>query len=62
MDEQFVLIMHTIKYKFEIFQAAGTVHYSQHDRRTKPFIQNFLLTAQGDHWKVATDTFRFQEV
>jgi hypothetical protein len=28
----------------------------------KGFVENFLLTAQCDHWKVATDTFRFQEV
>jgi hypothetical protein len=43
-------------------QVGGTVQYSQHDRRSKAFVQNFLLTAQGDHWKVATDTFRHQEV
>ena len=38
---------------------AGTVRYQ--DKRTKPFQQTFLLTAQGDKWKVATDTFRYQE-
>ena len=31
------------------------------DNRTKPFQQNFLLTAQGDFWKVATDVFRYQD-
>lgn len=45
-----------------LVQVGGTVSYSQSDRRSKPFQQNFLLTAQGDHWKVATDTFRLQEV
>lgn len=29
--------------------------------RPRPFQQNFLLTASGDFWKVATDVFRYQE-
>ena len=40
-------------------QVAGSVQYQT--LRPKPFQQNFLLTAQGDFWKVATDTFRHQE-
>ena len=36
-------------------------HVSFQDSRQKPFQQNFLLTARGDHWKIATDTFRHQE-
>ena len=40
-------------------QVAGNVSFQ--DMKTKPFQQTFLLTAQGEHWKVATDTFRHQE-
>ena len=42
-----------------LVQVAGAVVFQ--DTKAKPFQQNFLLTAQGDHWKVATDTFRHQE-
>jgi len=42
-----------------LVQVAGSVQYLK--MRPKPFQQNFLLTAQGDYWKIATDTFRHQE-
>jgi len=42
-----------------LVQVAGSVQYQ--NVKPKPFQQNFLLTAQGDYWKVATDTFRHQE-
>ena len=42
-----------------VVQVAGSVQYQ--NLKPKPFQQNFLLTAQGDHWKIATDTFRHQE-
>ena len=38
----------------------GSVKFAN-DNRPKPFQQNFLLTAHGSHWKVATDVFRYQE-
>ena len=37
----------------------GSVKYGA--ERPRPFQQNFLLTASGDFWKVATDVFRYQE-
>jgi len=42
-----------------LVSVAGNVSFQ--DMKSKPFQQNFLLTARGDHWKVATDTFRHQE-
>jgi len=42
-----------------LVQVAGSVQYQK--IKPKPFQQNFLLTAQGDFWKIATDTFRHQE-
>ena len=39
---------------------AGSVKFAN-DNRIRPFQQNFLLTAQGTFWKVATDVFRYQE-
>jgi len=43
-----------------LVSVAGNVSFQ--DMKPKPFQQNFMLTARGDHWKVATDTFRHQEV
>lgn len=37
----------------------GTVRYEKKD--SKPFLQNFLVTAQETKWKIASDCFRFQE-
>ena len=54
VSEQFVGSQKTIQ-----VQVAGSVKYA--DTRPRPFQQNFLLTASGDHWKVATDVFRLQE-
>lgn len=31
------------------------------DKLTRPFQQNFMITAQGDKWKIASDCFRLQE-
>ncbi len=41
-------------------QTAGIVRYGRKEPR--PFQQTFLITAQDTNWKVATDTFRFQDV
>jgi len=42
-----------------LVSVAGNVSFQ--GMKHKPFQQIFLLTARGDHWKVATDTFRYQE-
>jgi len=42
-----------------LVSVAGNVSFQC--MKHKPFQQTFLLTARGDHWKVATDTFRYQE-
>lgn len=39
----------------------GSVKFGGGDSRPLPFQQNFLLTASGDYWKVATDVFRYQD-
>jgi len=31
------------------------------ERVSRPFQQNFLITAQGDKWKIVSDCFRLQE-
>ena len=54
-----VLLLKVIKTIIDFLQVAGSVQYQ--NLKPKPFQQNFLLTAQGDYWKVATDTFRHQE-
>ena len=54
-----VLYLKVIKTIINFLQVAGSVQYQ--NLKPKPFQQNFLLTAQGDYWKVATDTFRHQE-
>ena len=46
--------------KTVMVHVGGTVKLGG-DQRPKPFQQNFLLTASGDFWKVATDVFRHQE-
>jgi NTF2-related export protein 1/2 len=43
-----------------LVHVGGSVKYG--GERPKPFQQNFLLTAYGDFWKVATDVFRYQEL
>ncbi|XP_060521119.1 NTF2-related export protein [Cylas formicarius] len=42
-----------------IIQTSGTVKYQ--DKTPKTFQQNFVVTAQGDKWKIVTDCFRIQE-
>lgn len=39
----------------------GSVYFSN-DHKPRPFQQNFLLTAQGEFWKLATDVFRYQDL
>eukprot|EP00096_Caligus_rogercresseyi_P003487 TRINITY_DN1657_c0_g1_i1.p1 TRINITY_DN1657_c0_g1~~TRINITY_DN1657_c0_g1_i1.p1 ORF type:complete len:139 (-),score=54.81 TRINITY_DN1657_c0_g1_i1:209-625(-) len=41
-----------------IVQAAGNVKYPS--QKPKQFTQTFILTAQGDKWKVVTDVFRHE--
>jgi len=31
------------------------------EKISRPFQQNFMITAQGDKWKIASDCFRLQE-
>ena len=45
--------------KTVVVHVGGSVKYGT--ERPRPFQQNFLLTASGDFWKVATDVFRYQE-
>lgn len=42
-----------------IIQVSGIVKYQ--DKAPKSFQQNFLITAQGDKWKIVSDCFRLQE-
>ncbi|CAH0546640.1 unnamed protein product [Brassicogethes aeneus] len=42
-----------------MIQASGIVKYQQNS--AKNFQQNFIITAQGDKWKIVSDCFRLQE-
>ncbi|XP_066154051.1 NTF2-related export protein [Euwallacea fornicatus] len=42
-----------------MIQASGTVKFQ--DKTPKTFQQNFIVTAQGDKWKIVSDCFRIQE-
>jgi len=42
-----------------LIQASGTVKFQ--NKPSKPFQQTFMITAQGDKWKIANDSFRLQE-
>lgn len=42
-----------------LVKVSGQVKYQ--DKPTKPFNQNFLITAVGDKWKIVSDCFRAQE-
>ncbi|KAJ8922375.1 hypothetical protein NQ315_004318 [Exocentrus adspersus] len=42
-----------------MIQTSGTVKYP--DRAPKSFQQTFIVTAQGDKWKIVSDCFRVQE-
>ncbi|KAG4073849.1 hypothetical protein HA402_014054 [Bradysia odoriphaga] len=42
-----------------IIQVSGSVKFQ--DNAPKPFQQSFMITAQGDKWKIATDCFRLQD-
>lgn len=42
-----------------MIQVSGTVKYQ--DKSSKTFQQNFIVTAQGDKWKIVSDCFRLQE-
>lgn len=42
-----------------MIQVSGTVRYQ--DKVPKSFQQNFVITAQGDKWKIVSDCFRLQE-
>ncbi|KAG8224229.1 hypothetical protein J437_LFUL002685 [Ladona fulva] len=43
-----------------LIQAAGFVTFQ--GKAGVPFQQNFMVTAEGDKWKIVSDCFRFQEV
>ncbi|XP_055855880.1 NTF2-related export protein [Episyrphus balteatus] len=40
-------------------QTGGTVKYM--DNPVKQFQQTFIITAQGDKWKIASDSYRLQD-
>ncbi|XP_060655929.1 NTF2-related export protein-like [Drosophila nasuta] len=42
-----------------IILASGTVKYS--DQAARNFQQSFVLTAENDKWKIASDCYRLQE-
>ncbi|KAG5898089.1 hypothetical protein JTB14_001793 [Gonioctena quinquepunctata] len=42
-----------------IIQVTGNVKYQE--KGAKTFQQNFIVTAQGDKWKIVSDCFRLQE-
>jgi NTF2-related export protein 1/2 len=42
-----------------LIQVSGTVKFTDHP--SKPFQQTFMITAQGDKWKIASDCFRLQD-
>lgn len=42
-----------------IIQVSGSVKYQE--KVPKSFQQNFVITAQGDKWKIVSDCFRLQE-
>ena len=47
--------------KTVMVHVGGTVKFGN-EHKGKPFQQNFLLTASGEFWKVATDVFRYQDL
>lgn len=42
-----------------LIHVSGVVKYDGGDER--PFQQNFVITAQGDKWKVVSDCYRIQD-
>ncbi|XP_018569825.1 NTF2-related export protein isoform X1 [Anoplophora glabripennis] len=42
-----------------MIQVSGSVKYQ--DKTPKTFQQTFIVTAQGDKWKIVSDCFRIQE-
>ncbi|XP_019878504.1 NTF2-related export protein [Aethina tumida] len=42
-----------------VIQTSGTVKYQTNPSQN--FQQNFIITAQGDKWKIVSDCFRLQE-
>ncbi|XP_028141139.1 NTF2-related export protein [Diabrotica virgifera virgifera] len=42
-----------------IIQVTGSVKYQE--KTPKTFQQNFIITAQGDKWKIVSDCMRLQE-
>uniref|UniRef100_A0A182JE74 NTF2-related export protein n=1 Tax=Anopheles atroparvus TaxID=41427 RepID=A0A182JE74_ANOAO len=42
-----------------LIQVSGTVRFG--DTPMKPFQQTFMITAQGDKWKIVSDCFRLQD-
>ena len=62
-DAQPVLSEFVGEQKTVMVHVGGTVKFGDDYRaRPVPFQQNFLLTASGDYWKVATDVFRYQDI
>jgi NTF2-related export protein 1/2 len=52
-------IVDTSAGKTILIQTSGIVKIE--NNRSRAFQQTFLVTAQGDKWKIVTDTFRLQD-
>lgn len=59
VTERFVLEIAVGEQLTFIIQVCGIVKYQ--DKSPKSFQQNFVITAQGDKWKIVSDCFRLQE-
>ncbi|XP_058056957.1 NTF2-related export protein [Anopheles bellator] len=42
-----------------LVQVSGTARFQ--DNPTKPFQQTFMITAEGDKWRIVSDCFRLQD-
>lgn len=59
LDTQPIIDESTVYAPTFIIQVSGNVKF--HENAPKPFQQSFMITAQGDKWKIATDCFRLQD-
>lgn len=59
LDTQPIIDESTVYAPTFIIQVSGNVKF--HENPAKPFQQSFMITAQGDKWKIATDSFRLQD-
>lgn len=55
-SQQTLLIQVSGTVRFTDYQVSGTFKYT--DKLEKSFQQTFMITAQGDKWKIVSDCFR----